>query len=102
MDTNKMREEFIRAYRRLLIAEGMKLQESRFELRDGEFVHRETAIAWWAWQASRAYAVVAIPSADQLLDIYDGNTNPTFNADGMREDLVSQLEALGLKCEVKQ
>ena len=57
MDTNKMREQFIRAYRRILIAEGMMIQESRFELRDGEFVHRETAIAWWAWQASRAVVV---------------------------------------------
>ncbi|AGA72632.1 MULTISPECIES: hypothetical protein [Pseudomonas] len=67
MDTNKMREEFIRAYRRLLIAEGMNVQESRFELRDGEFVHRETAIAWWAWQASREAVVVELPATGTLL-----------------------------------
>lgn len=60
MDTNKMREEFIRAYQRLLIAEGMKVQESRFEVRDGEFAHRETAIAWWAWQASREAVLVEL------------------------------------------
>ncbi|MBA1318026.1 hypothetical protein G7032_19430 [Pseudomonas monteilii] len=64
MDTNKMREQFIRAYRRILIAEGMMIQESRFELRDGEFVHRETAVAWWAWQASREAVVVELPSED--------------------------------------
>ncbi|WP_070086163.1 hypothetical protein [Pseudomonas sp. NBRC 111126] len=60
MDTNKMREEFIRAYRRLLVTEGLNVQERHFELRDGEFAHRQTAIAWWAWQASRGAVVVEL------------------------------------------
>lgn len=48
-----LRDQFIKAYRSLLLAEGMNIRECRFEWREGGFVHRETAVAWWAWQASR-------------------------------------------------
>jgi len=93
MDTNKMREQFIRAYRRILIAEGMMIQESRFELRDGEFLHRETAIAWWAWQASREAVVVELPEPDDSFD------NHEYLID--RELTVKAIEAQGLKVEVQ-
>lgn len=93
MDTNKMREEFIRAYRRLLIAEGMKVQESRFEVRDGEFAHRETAIAWWAWQASREAVVVELPSA------IESPPYACFQSgwNDMRGEAVDAIKAQGLK-----
>lgn len=88
MDTNKMREEFIRAYRQLLIAEGMNVQDSRFELRDGEFVHRETAIAWWSWQASREAVAVVLPDEEPGYMYY-------------APDVLAAIEAQGLKVEVK-
>lgn len=93
MDTNKMREQFIRAYRRILIAEGMMIQESRFELRDGEFVHRETAVAWWAWQASREAVVVELPSA------IESPPYACFQSgwNDMRGEAVDAIEAKGLK-----
>lgn len=91
MDTNKMLKEFIRTYRSLLIAEGMNVQESRFELRDGDFVHRETAIAWWAWQASRASMAVELPKDIVTM------AGPVLYADDVR----AAIEAQGLKVEVK-
>lgn len=87
MDTNKMLKEFIRTYRSLLIAEGMNVQESRFELCDGEFVHRETAIAWWAWQGSRANLVVELPKDIVTM------AGPVLYADDVR----AAIEAQGLK-----
>lgn len=99
MDTNKMREEFIRAYRRLLIAEGMKVQESRFEVRDGEFAHRETAIAWWAWQASREAVVVELPPRKSI-DHYCYDQGANCNAEGHNRCLAqaaAAIEAQGLK-----
>ncbi|MCX5511312.1 hypothetical protein [Pseudomonas sp. BJa3] len=95
MDTNKMREQFIEAYRRLLVAEGMMIQESRFELRDGEFVHRETAIAWWAWQASRVAVVVELPALGQPDGDYDASWHHTRN--GTIDACKRAIEAQGLK-----
>lgn len=92
MDTNKMRDEFIRAYRRMLIAEGMMIQESRFELRDGEFVHREAAIAWWCWQASREAVVVELPA----------RKGESTRGNGFNEALAecrAAIEAQGLKVQ---
>lgn len=93
MDTNKMREEFIRAYRRLLVTEGLNVQERHFELRDGEFAHRQTAIAWWAWQASREAVVVELPSAIESppYACYQSGWND------MRGEAVDAIEAKGLK-----
>lgn len=56
-----LREQFIEAYRRLLLGEGMNIQERRFEWLEGGFSHRETAVAWWAWQASRQAVAVELP-----------------------------------------
>ena len=88
MDTNKMREEFIRAYRVMIIKTDMNVQRRHFELQDGEFVDRQTAIAWWAWQSSREAVVVELPKFDDY---------PASMERDMRESLRSAIEAQGLK-----
>lgn len=93
MDTNKMREDFV-----AWLKTQPHVLNVGFNKSTGKFVLAEDETAWQAWQASRAAVVVELPEADQLLDYYDAaNTNPTFNAEGMREDLVVQLEGLGLR-----
>ena len=109
MDTNKTLKAFIRTYRSLLIAEGMMIQEGRFELRDGEFVHRETAVAWWSWQASRATSDELPAMTDELLAAaywdFDARRKgyPPYAAPAGQEcgafkaAIVSAIEAQGLK-----
>ncbi|WAP61841.1 hypothetical protein OZ911_18155 [Pseudomonas fortuita] len=99
MDTNKMLKAFIRTYRSLLIAEGMNVQESRFELRDGVFVHRETAVAWWSWQASRAAVVVQMPNraAEAYREEFDDVEGGCFNEAAYISDVRKAIEAQGLK-----
>lgn len=99
MDTNEMLKGFIRTYRSLLIAEGMNVQESRFELRDGEFAHRETAIAWWAWQASRAVVVVHMPNraSDAYREHFDDAEGGSFHEAAYISDVRKAIEAQGLK-----
>lgn len=99
MDTNEMLKGFIRTYRSLLIAEGMNVQESRFELRDGEFAHRETAIAWWAWQASREAVVVEMPSraSEAYREYFDDVEGGSFNEAAYIRDVRKAIEAQGLK-----
>lgn len=99
MDTNKMREQFIKAYRSLLAAEGMMIQEKRFEWRDGGFVHRETSIAWWAWQASREAVVVHIPNraSDAYREHFDDVEGGSFNEAAYIRDVRKAIEAQGLK-----
>lgn len=63
-----LRDQFIKAYRSLLLAEGMNIRECRFEWCEGGFVHRETAVAWWAWQASRESLRVTNPFPVQMGD----------------------------------
>lgn len=83
MDTNKMREEFIRAYRILLIKTDMNIQRRHFELQDGEFVDRQTAIAWWAWQASREAVVVELGAPSHWVADYAacGGGRTVFDAE---------------------
>ncbi|WP_047933920.1 hypothetical protein [Pseudomonas putida] len=71
-----LRDQFIEAYRRLLLAEGMNIQECRFEWCEGGFVHRETAVAWWAWQASRKSVLVCLPGKAYASQ---GFVQPSFN-----------------------
>lgn len=83
-----LREQFIKAYRSLLLAEGMNIQEWRFEWCEGGFVHRETAVAWWAWQASRERLRVTNPFPVQMGDP---------DAAWAREVADKSLRAQGLK-----
>ncbi len=65
MDTNKMREQFEAAAKN----QGLSLARTQQALRfangtsraAGDYVALETLCAWWAWQASRAAAVVELP-----------------------------------------
>lgn len=99
MDTNKMREEFIRAYRILLIKTDMNIQRRRFELQDGEFVDRQTAIAWWAWQASREAVAVHMPNraSDAYREYFDDVEGGSFNEAAYIRDVRKAIEAQGLK-----
>ncbi|MDF3928480.1 hypothetical protein [Pseudomonas putida] len=83
-----LREQFIQAYRSLLLSEGMNIQECRFEWCEGGFVHRETAVAWWAWQASRERLRVTNPFPVQMGDP---------DAAWAREVAEKSLRAQGLK-----
>lgn len=92
MDTNKMREEFIRAYRVMLIKTDMNVQRRHFELQDGEFVDRQTAIAWWAWQASRAAVVVDLSDLSRCFSPNDCGDWAMW-----LDDVKKLIEAQGLK-----
>lgn len=97
MDTNKMRDisrgQFEAWHKRVaaaLVAAG--------EIGAARNMHafKETMLA--TWEASRDAVVVDIPTGDQILDTYDpSESNSTFNAEGLREDLADQLKNLGLK-----
>ncbi|MFJ5180005.1 hypothetical protein ACIP61_01090 [Pseudomonas fulva] len=82
-----LREQFIDAYRSLLIAEGMNIQDRHFEWLEGGFSHRETAVAWWAWQESRKVLVITLPKAFSTM------AGPVMWADCVRE----AVDAQGLK-----
>lgn len=67
MDTNKMREQFEKAWTLMSYPDSEGLDDpfylSDFSLNpQGEYLEPIIHYAWWGWQASRATAVVELPT----------------------------------------
>ncbi len=87
MDTNKMREEFetqfVEEYVRVL-GEGARELAAHALAANSPVV----SMSWWAWQSSRAAAVVELPKFEDY---------PASMERDMRESLRAAIEAQGLK-----
>lgn len=98
MSTEKIREEFERAYMASMDTDlpSFVWLERRA---DGSYASGSTKAAWWAWQASRAAIEVELPPrwSNQEGDWYEDDDGSSLDYQQTKE----AIESLGLKVKVK-
>lgn len=95
MNTEKMREEFERAYMRDLVGHSLSAGCEWLERgSDGEYRSFHARGAWWSWQASRAAIEVELPyDSDALNGDHDFIKGWRLGV----SDMIDSIESLGLK-----